>query len=279
MAGRVALDGKIVHVADVAADPEYRLSQAITLGKQRTALGVPLLREGQPIGVIVLARERVEPFSERQIELVRTFADQAVIAIENTRLLTELQESLERQRAIAELLQVINSSPGDLTPVFDAILDKAHALCGATRGTLFLFDGETFRAAAAHGYPPGASLPNGIRVSEDVRLAALLAGERLVHVADLTQVDDPIARAVAAHGGVRTNLLLPLRKESMLLGVISCNRPEVRPFSEKEICTARKFCGAGGHRDGQRPLARRNPAAAGGTARHLRQYGRRRRDV
>jgi GAF domain-containing protein len=237
---RTALEGRVVHVADILADPDYASPENVAAGL-RTCLGVPLLRKGAVLGTINLGRKRVEPFTERQIELVRTFADQAVIAMENARLLGELRESLEQQQAIAELLQVINSSPGDLTPVFNAILDKAHALCGATRGTLFLFDGETFRAAAAHGYPPGASLPNGIKVSEDVRLAALLAGERLVHVADLTEVDDPIARAVAARGGVRTNLLLPLRKESTLLGVISCNRPEVRPFSEKEIALLESF--------------------------------------
>ena len=183
VSARAALLGKAVHVHDVTAEPDYA-SEGILLGKIRTAFAAPLLREGTPIGVLGVARQHVEPFTESQIALVTTFADQAGIAIENARLITETREALERQTATAEVLQVINSSTGDLAPVFEAILEKAHTLCGATKGSLVTVDGEHFRTVAARGLseqytailrgaqhnPPG-SAPD-----------RLLKGESLVHI-------------------------------------------------------------------------------------------------
>jgi two-component system NtrC family sensor kinase len=246
VAGRAALTGEVVHVPDITTDPDL-LPEAATLGRLRTILSVPLRRDGSVVGTLNLGRrERVAPFTERQIELVRTFADQAVIAIENTRLLTELRESLEQQTATAEVLQVINSSPGELQPVFEAILEKAHTRCGATRGTLHLFDGETFRPVAMRGYPQDWAEQLRRRRGFSIRQAAhwepLLAGAPFVHIADLRLIDDPVARAAAERaGGSRTSLQLPLRKDGALLGVISCNRGEVRPFSAKEIAFLENF--------------------------------------
>jgi PAS domain S-box-containing protein len=249
IAGRVALEGKVVHVADVAADPEYRLPEAVMLASQRSTLGVPLLREGQSVGVIVLARTRVEPFSQQQIELVRTFADQAVIAIENTRLLTELRESFEQQQAIAEVLQVINSSPGDLDPVFDAMLDKALGLCGAAFGVLWTYDGDRVHAAALRGVPPAfaefltrAPHPVGPHNAH----GRLLAGESVVHVLDLNADEahrsgDPIRRALVELGGGRVLLGVPLRKDDAFLGVFTIYRQEARPFTDRQITLLQNF--------------------------------------
>jgi signal transduction histidine kinase/putative methionine-R-sulfoxide reductase with GAF domain len=247
--GRTALEGRVVHIHDAGADPEWTSANAIALGKLRTGLGVPLLHEGEPIGTISLGRQRVEPFTERQIELVRTFADQAVIAIENTRLLTELRESLEQQQAMAEILQVINRSPGELQPVFDIVLDKAMQLCGAAFGAMFVVEGDVFQTVAARGLPaafgefrrysPIASVPGGV-------MWRILSGEPFVHTLDMKddhiyRSGEPNRRALDDIGGARSHLIVGLQKDRAVLGTISIYRQEVRPFSDKQISLLQNF--------------------------------------
>src|SRR6185312_2894361 len=153
--GRTLLGDSVVHVADVLTDPDYDFEGQNLSGNPRSFLGVPLLREGMPVGAIVLARREVRPFTEKQIELVATFADQAVIALENVRLFDEVQaktrdleESLQQQIATSEVLQVISSKPGELGPVFQSMLENATRICGANFGALNLFDGEAFEPVA-----------------------------------------------------------------------------------------------------------------------------------
>jgi transcriptional regulator with GAF, ATPase, and Fis domain len=157
-AGRAVLEMRTVHIPDVYKDAEFRWHdderQRQRLRQYRTLLGVPLLREGAPFGAFTLMRGTARPFTDKQIELVTTFADQAVIAIENARLLSELRESLERQTATSQVLQVISSSPGELKPVFQAMLANAMRVCEAKFGVLMRFDGEAFRVDAHLGTPP-----------------------------------------------------------------------------------------------------------------------------
>src|SRR5262252_5631448 len=175
--GRALLERKTIHIVDAHADPEYELIGARKREGLRPLLGVPLMREGVPIGVFGLGRRSVRPFTDKQIELVTTFADQAVIAIENARLLNELRESLEQQTATSEVLKVISSSPGELESVFQAMLENATRICQARFGTLYLRDGDDLRAVATHNAPAAyveARKHNLVRPQPDSALGQLL---------------------------------------------------------------------------------------------------------
>jgi PAS domain S-box-containing protein len=248
--GRTVLDGQPVHILDVRRDPEYTWSEVVDRAGFRTMLGVPLLREGMPIGAFSLQRLEVRPFTDKQIELVTTFADQAVIAIENVRLVTETRDALERQTATAEVLQVINSSPGDLAPVFDAMLEKAMRLCEGAFGGFWTFDGDRYVAHALRGVPPAYAqflASTTLIPGPGTAPYRFLRGERsVIQNIDLANEEpyragDPQRRALVDLGGARTALQVPLCKDNAVLGVMTIYRQEVRPFSDKQIALLQNF--------------------------------------
>ena len=247
--GRTLVKGKIVHITDVLADPEYTYFGGQKLGGFRTLLGVPLLREGTPIGVLVVQRKTVRPFTDKQVELVTTFADQAVIAIENVRLFDEvkartheLTEALDQQTATSEVLRVISSSPGELELVFQAMLKNAMRICEANFGTLFEYSDGAFRALSSFGIPPALrEFDREARVwGPDTGLGQLARTKQTVHVHDtqagLAYVErDPGRMAAVEKGGVRTFVAVPMLKDDELLGAIIIFRQEVRPFTDEQI--------------------------------------------
>jgi signal transduction histidine kinase len=222
----------------------------------RTVLGVPMLKDGELVGGILIYRTEVRPFTDKQIELVQNFAAQAVIAIENARLLNELRqrtddltETLEQQTATSEVLRVISSSPGDLAPVFDAMLENATRICEATFGNLFLWEGGAYRAVAVHG---GAAQVERwkreptIEVRSRNPLSRLAATKQIQHVFDVRDDEaylerDPTFIPLVDTAGARTLLVVPMLKENELVGALSMYRQEVRPFTDKQVELVQNF--------------------------------------
>jgi signal transduction histidine kinase len=243
--GRTLLEGKVVHIRDVLADPEYEAHGAQQIGHFRTLLGVPLIREGNAMAVMTLARTSVRPFTNRQIELATTFADQAVIAIENVRLFEEsqartheLSEALEHQTATGEVLSVISRSPTDAQPVFDAIVESAARLCGALFSIVWLYDGELLRVAATHNFTPEVlnklfkTYPKGPDRSTAAGRAVL--DGKIAHVPDLLG-DPEYSHDLAIAGNWRASFAVPMLRDGKPVGAVSLGKAEPVPFSEREI--------------------------------------------
>ena len=269
--GRMVATKSVVHVVDAAAEPAYieqsdpGVVTAVGLGGIRTLLAVPLLKETELIGALTVYRQEVRPFTDKQIELVNNFAAQAVIAIENTRLLNELRESLQRQTATSEVLSVISSSPGELEPVFQALLENATRICEANFGTLYLAEGGYYRAVAMHNAPaafvefqrrrgrfhptPGAMLDRTTRT------------KKVSYSADAAS--DAILGNSAKVGGARSVVYVPMLKDDVSVGAIVIYRQEVRPFTEKQIELLTNFASPSRHRHREHAAAERIAPANG----------------
>jgi two-component system, NtrC family, sensor kinase len=253
---------QVFHVADAAALPAYKerdpqIVEPVELGGIRTCLGVPMLKENDLIGALIVYRQEVRPFTERQIALLTTFAAQAGIAIENTRLLNELRqrsadltEALEQQTATSDVLQVISGSPGDLQPVFAVILNKAAGICDASFGNIFRWEGNALWLVATHNTPPAFAEHRRrapFRPNQTNPIGQMLRTSAAYHVADLAlderyiQKSDPEVIAAVELGGIRTFVAVPMLKDEKLVGMVILYRQEVRPFSDKQIELLKNF--------------------------------------
>ena len=251
MVGRAILDRHTIHVEDLAEAAKTEFPGSEPFRKRtgtRTFLCTPMLREGVPIGLIAIRRTEVRPFTERQIKLLETFADQAVIAIENVRLFQELKESLEQQTATSEILGVIASSPTDIQPVLDTIAVSAARICGANDAVIRLVEGNVLRLRAHQGSIPSFTQAHGAESDSLDRGREWIPGRAVldretIHIHDISAVETefPETAARARRAGVRTALATPLLREDAAIGVIFIRRTEVNPFTEKQIALLKTF--------------------------------------
>ena len=243
--GRVLVEGKTVHIPDVLSDPDYKFLEVQKKAGFRTMLGVPLMREGTPIGIALLQRKAVRPFNENQIDLVETFADQAVIAIENVRLFDEVQartaelaDALQQQTATAEVLKVISRSAFDLNMVLQTLVEAAAKLCEADQGTIAREQAGVFVRAASYGFSPEfIELVKDMPVAPDRGSAtgrALLEG-RTVHIGNVRADPDYTFSEAIEKGGFKTILAVPMLREGKAIGVLALTRIDMKPFTDKQI--------------------------------------------
>jgi GAF domain-containing protein len=251
-----------VQIADLSTVERYVINRdpfvvaAVELAGIRTLLAVPMLKEGRLVGAIVIYRQEVRPFGEKQTELVKNFASQVVIAIENARLLNELRqrttdltEALEQQTATSEVLQIISSSPGDLQPVFATMLENATRICDAKFGNVYLWDSDAFHLVATHNTPPAfaESRKRGpFRPNSGHPFRNLVETKEAFHIADVAALQayrerDPQVVEPVELGGIRTCLGVPMLKDNNLIGALVIFRQEVRPFSDKQIAPLTNF--------------------------------------
>src|SRR6516164_4494886 len=255
--GRTALSRRIVHIPDIFDDPEYKLAAVQKLGGFRSLLSVPMLRGDILLGVIHMWRTQARPFTRRQIELVTSFAGQAIIAIENARLLnelrqrtTDLSEALEQQTATSEVLRVISGSPGELEPVFNAILENAVRICEAKFAAMHLCEGDAFRLVAMHNAPPAWAEYRRRepvqRPHQDSALGQIALTKQVAHIADITKQRAyaervPFVVASVELAGFRAVLGVPMLKENELAGAINIYRQEAGPFTDKQVALLTNF--------------------------------------
>ncbi len=251
--GRAALERRTVHIPDVHADPEYELTERQKQIGNRTTLAVPMQREGTLLGVFALWKAHVQPFTDKQIELVTTFADQAVIAIENVRLFTELQarnkelsEALEQQTATSEILRVISSSPTDVQPVFDVIIRNAVQLCGAVWGMIWRYDGDLVDLVGLHNLPTDEveelrrQFPRRI---DDTHIHTVMRSGAVLEIPDVDAYEHatPSMRVRWRARGVRSLLIVPMRRDSEVIGAIGVSHHEVGTFSAGRVELLKTF--------------------------------------
>ena len=253
--GRMLATRRPVHITDLAADKAYLEGNpptvaAVELGGVRTMLAVPMLKDNELIGSFSIGRTQMRPFSDKQIEIVQNFAAQAVVAVDNARLLHELRETLQQQTATSQVLQVIASSPGDLEPVFETVLDNATRLCDAEFGNIYRWDGEALHLVAWHNTPsPFAAYRRSgpFHPSATSLIGRMVKTKTVTHVVDAADNRDYIERrdpslvAAVELGGVRTYLGIPMLQEDTLIGAITVFRQEVRPFTDKQIALLTSF--------------------------------------